>query len=723
MKNLLAGLIVIVMAASVAKSADVPSIEKQEPNTWVKRSPLPGGPPSPQLGYESSFGYDQRFGKLVRWGGHDPGGGGPQLSETWTFDLKTNVWELLTPNNNPPGNCCCRESVMDPTSNLFYRFSHPSFGHGWMWDRSRYLREDSVWTFDLAANRWVNMRPGREPHLNVGKPALYDPNHQVIWVYDIKLRAYDPYTNMWHWVNESTKVTDSDKPVGKRTYAGMALDPERNKIVLFGDHYQSDPRTLVYDIGVDEWTDMKPKNSPPAIRSCPTMVYDSIHKIMICVMLGGKWDTTNEADKHLETWTYDLGKNEWTKMDVQGGPDYFGTRDRLMTYCPDQNIVVLESRSDKEQQIWTYRYKVTDPPPIDPTPKNLIAEVMEGGKVRLKWEGQKGATYLVYRGTGDQPWKAKFKSIRPQAVGTAFLVDSGPELGKVNYYYVTSFPPRDDTVESAPSTIVRTQPHLIVDSRVDVLAKDKVVYSWKKSADPDVTGYVVERAVIVPISAAQKIATAKEYDSPIPLTAMAEKAILGEWHRLTEKPIPTCEYADAVDLTQPAEPGKSTWTALFSPRAKGEPATRPEDDKSFDMTKPGCPFTIYAYRVRAVNRLGVEGGPSPYQLTIPNEVEGLFTREDGKDVHLRWQASPHASIRGYYVFRLNGREPSISLLTPEPIKEMTFTDKTADGRARRYYVVVADAIGQQGIPTHEAWAFREWRQLYSRFYAKDGWHQ
>ena len=47
MRNLLAGLIVIVIAACAARAADVPSLEQQEPNTWVKRSPLPEGPPGP----------------------------------------------------------------------------------------------------------------------------------------------------------------------------------------------------------------------------------------------------------------------------------------------------------------------------------------------------------------------------------------------------------------------------------------------------------------------------------------------------------------------------------------------------------------------------------------------------------------------------------------------------------------------------------------------------
>jgi hypothetical protein len=47
---------------------------QQEPNTWVKRSPLPQAPLSPMLGYEGSFGYDPIAKRLIRWAGHNQGG-------------------------------------------------------------------------------------------------------------------------------------------------------------------------------------------------------------------------------------------------------------------------------------------------------------------------------------------------------------------------------------------------------------------------------------------------------------------------------------------------------------------------------------------------------------------------------------------------------------------------------------------------------------------------
>ncbi|MDD4891447.1 MAG: kelch repeat-containing protein, partial [Phycisphaerae bacterium] len=559
--------------------------------------------------------------------------------------------------------------------------------------------------------------------------------------------------------------TGSEKGIGKRTYAGMALDPERNKIVLFGDHYQSDPRTLVYDIAKDEWIDMKPKTSPPGDRSCPTMVYDSLNRVMICVTLGSRWDVddwaakieaksqktiddanagkaekdaaaaekafaaTEKAKKFLETWTYDLGTNTWTKMDVQGGPNYCGTRDRLMLYIPEMNIVALECRG-QEQQVWTYRYKLPlvmkKNPVLPPTPTDLKVVTEDGGKATVTCNGiafsGRDVKIRIYRAeVGDQPWKAQFKSVHEARSGPITFADTGLEAGKNYCYYAASV---EAGQEGTPTSKVRTQPRIVVDSRVDVLAKDKVAFSWKKSAEADVVGYVVERAVLLPISAAQKVSTAKQYgDNPIPLTAMAEKGLIGEWKRLTDKPIAAAEFTDSIDLTKPAELGTVYWRALFGARTKGGPATRPEDDKSFDMTKPGCPFTMFCYRVRAVNKLGVEGGPSPYQMTVPNEVDNLFTKEDGKDVQMKWQATPHAGTRGYLIYRLDTRYGPMSLLTPEPIKETTFTDKTAGGTGRRYYVVVVDAIGQQGIPTFEAWAFRDYSNIYSQFYPKDGWHQ
>jgi hypothetical protein len=279
--------------------------------------------------------------------------------------------------------------------------------------------------------------------------------------------------------------------------------------------------------------------------------------------------------------------------------------------------------------------------------------------------------------------------------------------------------------ETVRTQRVRTQPKLILDSRVDVLAKDKVLYSWKPSEEKDVVGYVVERAVLKPISGAQKVSYASQYPDKLPLEAMVEKAALGPFERLTPKPIAETSFTDSVDLAKPVEVKEPIWQPYFGKEGLA-------GNKAYDMTKPGCPLTIYAYRVRAVNRLGVEGGPSPYQMTVANEVENLFSKERAEGgAELKWDASPHQGIKGYLVYRLNGRgaqwdkDSNVVLLTPEPVKEPAFTDKDEEGRgrSRQYYVVVTDALGQQGLASHGAWSRRPYFKHYQPWLPKDGWHQ
>lgn len=45
-------------------------------NTWVKRSPLADTPPSPRLGYEGACAWDSAHRVVIRYGGHNQGGGG-----------------------------------------------------------------------------------------------------------------------------------------------------------------------------------------------------------------------------------------------------------------------------------------------------------------------------------------------------------------------------------------------------------------------------------------------------------------------------------------------------------------------------------------------------------------------------------------------------------------------------------------------------------------------
>jgi len=138
--------------------------------------------------------------------------------------------------------------------------------------------------------------------------------------------------------------------------------------------------------------------------------------------------------------------------------------------------------------------------------------------------------------------------------------------------------------------------------------------------------------------------------------------------------------------------------------------------------KPYC-LEVFAYRVRAVNAAGLESGPSPACFTIPSYPQWFFSKETGQICELKWSANLEKGIRGYRVYRMDGRydnEP-VSRLSPEPITALTYQDPTAGKSTRRYYVVAVDAIGQEGFPSSPVWFNREWRSFYAPFVSE--WHQ
>jgi hypothetical protein len=101
--------VIFAMVPVITSAADRPDVIDQEANTWVKRSPLPGGPVSPGLGYEAALAYDSLAHRVIRYGGHNQGGGGEQNAEVCVFDPASAKWELKERNVKFTCGCPPRE--------------------------------------------------------------------------------------------------------------------------------------------------------------------------------------------------------------------------------------------------------------------------------------------------------------------------------------------------------------------------------------------------------------------------------------------------------------------------------------------------------------------------------------------------------------------------------------------------------------------------------------
>ena len=616
--------VVLLLTAHVASAAglDLPL------NTWVKLSPLTNTPPSPRLGYEGACAWDAKHRVLIRYGGHNQGGGGEQHSEMWTFDPLTAKWTLKEPNIQPPGICCGQQNVFDPNQGRYLRFPSFSGSHGWQWWREIYLNDSSVWSYDLAENKWRNLRPIPTANPKPLRCAAWDEFACVVVLFGGETSnegtlVYDPYDNTW------THKKPSPQPEF-RSGGNMAYDPVRRLHILFGAQTINDPHTWAYNLANNYWTSFKPPVLPPTDKNDAVLAYDSVNRVMLAVVKVSE-GTEDNAKSHLETWAFDTVANRWTKLNPAREPDPSGNRARNLVFAPELNAFLLENRTHppqgpSEQQVWAYRF------------------------------GNGKGTY-----------------------------------------------PRELSINLAP--------RVVEDIVVSVVAPRRVELSWKKSPEKNVTGYHIERA-LVEVATEDQLRRLKRQTEPLMEPSVGAITKVGAFQRLTTAPVKGPAFTDTtVDLSRPQP---FTEAPLYERKFNAE---------QFDATGKPYRFAVFAYRVRGVDGLGQEIGASAAEFTIPSAPQWLFSKEEGTTCHLKWSANAEKSLRGYRVYRMNGRydKDPIPRLTPEPLAATTFSDPEAGKTSRRYYVVAVDALGQEGFPTSPVWFEREWKPFYKPFIGE--WHQ
>ncbi len=597
---------------------------KQPLNTWVKRSPLTDTPVSPRLGYEGACVWDNKHRSIIRYGGHNQGGGGEQGSEIWTYDPLTAKWALRETNISPPGVCCGSQNVFDTEQGRYVRFPSFSGSHGWQWWREIYLNDSSVWTYDPATNTWRNMRPLPAPHVAPLRCATWDSYEQVALVFGgeggpKETLAYDPYRNEWRWLKPSFQPEP-------RSGGQMAYDSIHKVHVLFGSQFNDDPHTWLYDFKKNEWRDAKSAVMPPTDKNDAVLTFDPFEKEVLAIVKSSSGKEENETHT-LTSWAYNAGDNNWTKLNPQQEPDPSGNRARQLLFAPELGLALLENCPSKprEQQIWTYRA-------------------------------------------------------------------SAPA-------------PRQEPVEP------RNEPRLVEDGSASVISATRVELSWKSPPGEDIAGYHVERAVVEVFSEDQ-LKRLRGQTPPLAEPSVGAIRRIGAFTRLTTTPLKATEFTDTtMDLSKPQT---ITGAPLYD-----------RDLQIEHLHLSGKPYrhAVLAWRIRALNAAGIESGPAPPFFSIPSAPQSLYSREDGEICHLKWSANPEKSLKGYRVYRMDGRydKDPIPRLTADPQTTTTFTDPAAGKDTRRYYIVAVDALGQEGFPTSPVWFDREWKDYYKPFTGE--WHQ
>jgi hypothetical protein len=544
---------------------------------------------------------------------------------------------------------------------------------------------------DLNSARWTLKEPNTSPPgvccnaQNVFDPTsgryvrfpLFSGSHGWQWARELYLNdssiwTYDLPTNTWR--NMRPIPTPKLAP-----YRCAAWDTDEQVVVVFGGEGSSEG-TLIYDPARNEWRWPKPPREP-APRSGGSMAYDQARKLH--VLFGSQFDN----DPH--TWAYDVRRNEWRDMQPETQPPT-DKNDPVLTYDPIHRVVLAiikittgkDDDAKHELQTWAYDAGANRWTRMNPT----VEPAPSGNRARN----------LIFA---------------PE-LNLAILENctSKPREQQVWTYRFGEIPPSAET----PSVRLREELPLVEDIVVSVMTADRIELGWKPTSRESaarVAGYLVERAV-VNVWSDDQLKRLKSRTPPTVEPIVGAIRRIGPFQPLTKEPIRAISFVDtSVNLNEPQ-------TIEGEPIYERKLHAEHLDESGRDYRK-----AVFAYRVRTVDAAGNQSGPGPAFFTIPSSPQNVFSREAGTACELKWTANPEKGIKGYRVYRMDGRfdkEP-VSRLNVEPQAATTFKDESAGKSSRRYYVIAVDALGQEGFPSSPVWFNREWRDFYTPFVGE--WHQ
>jgi hypothetical protein len=548
-----------------------------------------------------------------------------------------------------------------------------------------------VWTFDPRSAVWTLKEPDTSPPgVCCAQEDVFDPvrgrflrfpsfsgSHGWQWWREIYLNdssvwAYDLASNTWR----DLRPLPAARP---RPLRCASWDAEHEVVLLFGGE-GSNEGTWVYDPHRNSWTRKKPPREPEP-RSGGNMAYDAARRAHI--LFGAQF--SNDP----RTWAYDLARNEWRDLAPEGHP-HSDRNDAVLAYDPDARLVVAivkitvgeEEAARHRLETWSFdgganRWRKMDPP-AEPDPSGNRARVLvHAPGIGLLLENR---THPPHGPAEQQIW-----AYRPG-------------------------PPGDPTT-SAGRPPARSTPPIVEEAVVSVVSTREVEIAWKPPRGGEAAGYLLERAAVEVLSEDQ-LRRLESRTPPLGEPSVGAIRRIGPFRRLVDAPRKEISFTDrSVDLERPAPvEGEAVFTFEVH-------------DEHLDAGGKPYRFAVHAYRVVAVNAAGEESGPSPAFFTIPSAPRWVFSRESGTACDLRWRANPERSIRGYRVYRMDGRydDAPIPRLTAEPIGATEYTDPGAGKATRRYHVVAVDALGQEGFPSAPVWFQREWKKFYEPFTGE--WHQ
>jgi hypothetical protein len=279
---------------------------------WVKGKEEDTGLPIGQCGYVAVYNND--LGLYFKHRGcsstADGRGGRGRDSNSWTLDARNLTWTRVASgphegtNAGWPGAFCCYGMVYDRDAKVALLYSGLE-GEG-----------KAIWVFDFKDKKWSKRTPKSGPPALFLHSMVYDSVNKVTLLFGGQTGGYSDgrtVNDTWAYhckTNTWEKRTPSKTPPA-RVQAQACFDTVNGVMIVFGGHANVYPKradgrvfsdTWVYDYKADTWTEMQPKNFPPAGHTLRFMAFDPVNNVAVNVM---------NAGSKKQTWVYRFrNKNE-----------------------------------------------------------------------------------------------------------------------------------------------------------------------------------------------------------------------------------------------------------------------------------------------------------------------------------------------------------------------------------------------------------------------------
>lgn len=260
-----------------------------------------------------------------------------------------------------------------------------------------------TWAFDVAVNKWTEMKPTSSPTKRIAAELAYDAKADRVILFGGGLISDPDKNETWAYDYNTNTWTQMAKGPARHLGARIAYDSESDRIILFGG-YDADflyNDTWAFDFNTNTWIEMKPSTSPPG-RNYQAMTYDSkSDRVLVWGASDLKGDMLTPS-----IWAYDYNKNTWQEIKPGSGPHPQGADYPVMVYDVKADRTILYGGVNQDDETWNYDYNTNTWTKLEPgtIPGERSRHTMVYSTVTDRvtlFGGQAGSRRYVY---SDETW-------------------------------------------------------------------------------------------------------------------------------------------------------------------------------------------------------------------------------------------------------------------------------------------------------------------------------